>query len=427
MSLRLSEQIILAQNDVSNLCILPYLLPLLEDRDKSIRQLAISNLEALSSVLVASQTTHNPKDRIFISKLPVFLESLTARRTEFLLNKSAFRSFMTSYFSMTDLKSTNENSIFLYLINFVDNSPISIQSVLVDLMKDIEAPIKLISLMPTILLVLDLPHSTQQSKFLSSIVKNLNQTVSKAMNEAQIHSLTMKILSETTCSKIRIMFMENFPINFYMSIVKQKRQSALLLQLLELSFDRELSKSAKSLIKSIKFSGTIFKVGLKSTGYLAEESTNLSMKQLSLILELLMDVPILELTTCYFTILNNLLNKSEPGSEYAKQLLLTNLLVIVKNPVVESDLRVDILVQILRTSLNPSTQTLVLNVLSEIAQYSAHKVITNILPIFTFIGTMLKQDDEYTYHVISKTLLILLPNLTKQGTSKSQCIMCDEL
>ena len=223
------------------------------------------------------------------------------------------------------------------------------------------------------------------------------------------------------------MFMENFPINFYMSIVKQKRQSALLLQLLELSFDRELSKSAKSLIKSIKFSGTIFKVGLKSTGYLAEESTNLSMKQLSLILELLMDVPILELTTCYFTILNNLLNKSEPGSEYAKQLLLTNLLVIVKNPVVESDLRVDILVQILRTSLNPSTQTLVLNVLSEIAQYSAHKVITNILPIFTFIGTMLKQDDEYTYHVISKTLLILLPNLTKQGTSKSQCIMCDEL
>ena len=70
------------------------------------------------------------------------------------------------------------------------------------------------------------------------------------------------------------------------------------------------------------------------------------------------------------------------------------------------------IVQCIRVSNNPQTHHQALLLLSLAAELFPSQVLTNIMEIFTFMGTsVLRQDDAYSFQVIAKTLESVIPTL----------------
>ncbi|KAI9208838.1 uncharacterized protein BJ171DRAFT_626821 [Polychytrium aggregatum] len=127
------------------------------------------------------------------------------------------------------------------------------------------------------------------------------------------------------------------------------------------------------------------------------------------------------LVTPLFDVLGLIINTQVPDSpvsmEYIKQLILSSLLSIVesnKEPGVITDdtLRVDLIVQCIRVTENPQTHNASLLLLASIATIYPDNVLANVMPVFTFMGAnVLRQDDNYSFHVIQQTLETIIPPL----------------
>lgn len=69
--------------------------------------------------------------------------------------------------------------------------------------------------------------------------------------------------------------------------------------------------------------------------------------------------------------------------------------------------RVDSLIACIRTSTNPQVHNRTLLLLSELAQIVPELILHHVMPIFTFMGAnVLRQDDEYSAHVIEQVLTL---------------------
>ncbi|KAJ1977295.1 snoRNA-binding rRNA-processing protein utp10 [Dimargaris xerosporica] len=80
----------------------------------------------------------------------------------------------------------------------------------------------------------------------------------------------------------------------------------------------------------------------------------------------------------------------------------------------KNSVRVDLLVQCIRTTTNPQTQRLTLQLLAAISSLYPERVLHNVMPVFTFMGvSVLRQDDAYTFRVIAQTLEKILSPLTE--------------
>ncbi|KAI9026268.1 armadillo-type protein [Hyaloraphidium curvatum] len=118
--------------------------------------------------------------------------------------------------------------------------------------------------------------------------------------------------------------------------------------------------------------------------------------------------------------LNDAATSGAGSTEYARQLTLEAARRCLEShdhtfePVEDSVLRVDNVVQCLRSSDNPQTHSEVLMLLTTIAKTHAELVVHNIMPVFTFLGTnMLRQDDNYSFFVIRETIATLVPRLVE--------------
>ncbi|KAI9138419.1 hypothetical protein BKA69DRAFT_774326 [Paraphysoderma sedebokerense] len=113
-------------------------------------------------------------------------------------------------------------------------------------------------------------------------------------------------------------------------------------------------------------------------------------------------------------------HKLPVSMEYITQILLSLITDIISgvftdgksSDINESILRVELLVQCMRSTDNPQTHNAALLLLSTIASVYPEKVLYNIMPIFTFMGTsILRQDDSYTFKVIERTIQNIIPAL----------------
>ncbi|KAJ3394338.1 HEAT repeat-containing protein 1 [Lobulomyces angularis] len=109
--------------------------------------------------------------------------------------------------------------------------------------------------------------------------------------------------------------------------------------------------------------------------------------------------------------------------EYIKQLILAALLDViaeVKDTSDENELRVDYVVQCIRTTDNPQTHNASLILMAAIAKVNPDPVLINIMPVFTFMGAnVLRQDDNYSFYVIRQTLETILPALLSKHNNVS--------
>lgn len=106
---------------------------------------------------------------------------------------------------------------------------------------------------------------------------------------------------------------------------------------------------------------------------------------------------------------------SAPGScERLKQLVLDTLLHMVGSCSVEqagSDIvNVDIVVDCLRNTTNPQTHDSALSLLAAVARTAPSRVLSAVLPVFTFVGSQLvRHDDSFSFNLITRTVTAIVP------------------
>ncbi|KAG9319233.1 hypothetical protein KVV02_008218 [Mortierella alpina] len=127
--------------------------------------------------------------------------------------------------------------------------------------------------------------------------------------------------------------------------------------------------------------------------------------------------PLFELLS---TIMNSDIDNTPVSIEYINQLMLSSLTTFVRQgesganvgKLDESMLRVDLVVSCIRVTSNPQTHNQALLLMAAIASLYPEKVLHNIMPVFTFMGAnVLRQDDNYSFHVIQQTLEKIIPPL----------------
>ncbi|XP_069464033.1 HEAT repeat-containing protein 1 isoform X2 [Ambystoma mexicanum] len=161
-----------------------------------------------------------------------------------------------------------------------------------------------------------------------------------------------------------------------------------------------------------------------------QEDESVHWQRTTLILELLQHKKKLKQPDFLVPTLFNLLSRclepvpSEQGSlEYTKQLILSCLLNICQklspdggkvpaDVLDEEKFNVELIVQCVRLSDVPQTHHHALLLLGAAAAMFPDKVLHNIMPIFTFMGAnIMRLDDTYSFHVISKTVQTVIPAL----------------
>ncbi|KAL1918828.1 uncharacterized protein VTP21DRAFT_2850 [Calcarisporiella thermophila] len=114
------------------------------------------------------------------------------------------------------------------------------------------------------------------------------------------------------------------------------------------------------------------------------------------------------------TIFNGEWQDTPVSLEYVNQLVMSSLTSILREceSVEENAIRVDLLVQCIRATGNPQTHNQALLLMAAIAPRFPERVLHNIMPVFTFMGAnVLRQDDNYSFHVIQQTLEKVIPPL----------------
>ncbi|PBP22721.1 BP28CT domain-containing protein, partial [Diplocarpon rosae] len=129
-----------------------------------------------------------------------------------------------------------------------------------------------------------------------------------------------------------------------------------------------------------------------------------------------------ELLKGLFTALAELQHlKAQVASElaYLQGLALSNLLAILKTHKADSRIkldygavRVDLLVDCVQKTSSPQVQNAALLLIASLADTAPEIVLHSVMPIFTFMGSsVLRQNDEYSAHVINQTIREVIPPL----------------
>lgn len=129
-----------------------------------------------------------------------------------------------------------------------------------------------------------------------------------------------------------------------------------------------------------------------------------------------------ELLKSLFNILAELQHfKAQVASElaYLQGLALSSLLTIIKAYKSDSSLklersaiRADLLVDCVQKTASPQVQNVALLLIASLADTVPELVLHSVMPIFTFMGSsVLRQNDEYSAHVISQTIREVIPPL----------------
>ncbi|KAJ4288529.1 snoRNA-binding rRNA-processing protein utp10 [Kalmusia sp. IMI 367209] len=156
------------------------------------------------------------------------------------------------------------------------------------------------------------------------------------------------------------------------------------------------------------------------------------LRRLTLVLELLDSSNPAEHTVLFrnlFTILDDLQQlKQQSGSDlvYLQSLIFSSLTPMVNRLKEEKEtsqaqaaVRADLLIECIRHSTSPQVQNAALLLIGSLASWVPELILHNLMPIFTFIGSsLLRQQDDYSAHVVDQTISRVVPQLASSLRSK---------
>lgn len=156
------------------------------------------------------------------------------------------------------------------------------------------------------------------------------------------------------------------------------------------------------------------------------------LRRLTLVLELIESSNPAEHTALFrnlFTVLDELQQlKQQSGSDlvYLQSLIFSSLTPMVNRLKEEKEasqaqaaVRADILIDCIRHSTSPQVQNSALLLIGSLASWVPEMILHNLMPIFTFIGSsLLRQQDDYSAHVVDQTISRVVPQLASSLRSK---------
>ncbi|KAL6940212.1 hypothetical protein ACO0QE_004108 [Hanseniaspora vineae] len=133
-----------------------------------------------------------------------------------------------------------------------------------------------------------------------------------------------------------------------------------------------------------------------------------------------------ELLTCLFSHLSDLEVLEQDGGYsvlYAQETLSSCMLNVIESlkklQQKPTNIRSDIVVSAIRSSPSPQVQNKLLLVIAALATLSPEMILHSVMPIFTFMGAhTIRQDDEYSTHVVENTIKAVVPALMSSSGSK---------
>ncbi|KAK9447659.1 uncharacterized protein V1518DRAFT_406669 [Limtongia smithiae] len=237
--------------------------------------------------------------------------------------------------------------------------------------------------------------------------------------------------------------------------------------LLDLSLESSSSFAAEEFLHDLMISTSIFSVLLEESKFTAPETSgsqqlqqsskrrrrsstttgkggtaaqdmHKQLRKLTLVLDLLehnQPENHTELLRSLFDVLGELLlvkTDSALSVQYTQQVLIDCLLPMVremdKSRTELYNVRIDIIVSCIRSSSSPQVQNKFLLLVSALASLSPELVLHSVMPIFTFIGAnTVRQDDEFSAHVIQQTVMQVIPALAKSTTGPDKAFGTVEL
>ncbi|KAJ2747982.1 snoRNA-binding rRNA-processing protein utp10 [Coemansia sp. BCRC 34301] len=159
-------------------------------------------------------------------------------------------------------------------------------------------------------------------------------------------------------------------------------------------------------------------------GRLSDDAAPAELSELSTLLEYLQCSPALALSAALvpalFSLLAAFVTLAEAPVEHSKHLVLAMLTRICDDAnaagaaIAESLVRVDVIIQVIRTSARPQTHNQALLLLAAVAAMHPQPVLHHVMAIFTFMGAnVVRQDDEYSFHVMQLTLERVIPPVVR--------------
>ncbi|CCM00706.1 uncharacterized protein FIBRA_02746 [Fibroporia radiculosa] len=364
--------------------------------------------------------------------------------------------------NLTAIKSDNKKNagykrrILCYLLSHVNacNLPIAKQLLLKSL-ETTTSEVKCEMLLPTIesmfdktLMVTELETAVSQalelatlivSSFDASAVANLNDI---SRNTWSIYERTLRVcFSSKNMDSLRSILRDNLQRGLF-SKLSADRKIDLCRLLLDISIqDVTATTECKQLLSEVLVDVTIMirlltlfqptsdgstepaqkRARLEST---EEDGSQSTTPYLSLLAEVLAARPLpssLELIACLLETLNKAAHDAsvQPADRnYIEQLLMSAVDNAVGSIRADSDVppnavRVDVLVELIRTSENPQTFHQALLLMAGLARLAPDAVLHNIMPIFTFMGSnVFHRDDAYSFRVVQKTIESTVPVMT---------------
>ncbi|KAL1725845.1 hypothetical protein EV714DRAFT_255460 [Schizophyllum commune] len=138
----------------------------------------------------------------------------------------------------------------------------------------------------------------------------------------------------------------------------------------------------------------------------------------------------LDLVACLLDTLGAVVHSPSSGSEvgYVVQLLMSSIghaagKVAASTVITAGTIRVEVLVDVIRSASNPQTFHQALLLMAELTRLAPEAILRNVMPVFTFMGSnVFHRDDTYSFRVIQKTIDMIVPvmadSLRKQYTDR---------
>ncbi|KAH8112066.1 hypothetical protein DFH11DRAFT_1788270 [Phellopilus nigrolimitatus] len=451
------------ENPVDFQAVVPALLSAIQSRDRKVRGAALECV----AILAASSSATKPAmvyayDQVYgsVSATLQYLDwsdegkylMLLSEHRDHLINDAEYL-ISLHYEYLSSSKAENKKDakqrqrILCFLLSHVVCSPsLEIRLSILRAMRQVSDGVKLQMLLPIIEEHLDAPSPIADSElatlsleaFDSSAAKDLNVDESRSWSVLlralqHYHSLG-KITSEWTslCISLRASLFAS---------LSNKRQVEISLKLIELASEMDDDFGVKQLLGSCVKQpalvtallqalqpnvGTLNRRASKraKTDIPPSDPEKSAASHLALLAEVLSSQVLpgsLELVSGLLDTLSRIVATSAPVQAdliYVEQLLMSSIdssaSQIKELPnLAPSAIRLDVLVELMRTSENPQTFHQALLLMASLARLSPESVLHNVMPIFTFMGSnVFHRDDSYSFKVIQKTTESIVPVAT---------------
>lgn len=370
------------------------------------------------------------------------VSGIAARATEMTVDENYVMQCIESV--VNPRKGLRENLLLFLVSNVIASTNLAFRNALLNVISRIESPVKLNCMSKLIAHELE-SKEISDLMYSGALLRCYNPKSivgSRAVKHIKILSEVFKSTANESLQRVAI---DLITPDFF-AAMDPKGQRCILSQLLELfaTGQQKFSDYAKLKLKDVMisdllvrplFDSMITKLTQDSTEKRRktdQESSDTTILQLVQLLEIMLNNQIvnsISLIKDLFSVFNSILDlqMTEVFSaiEYSKQLLMNLIMKFTQltdvGEINEEEYRVDLIIHCIRGTENSQTHHIALLLLAEIGSRAPNLVLLHMMPVFTFMGSqVINQDDNYSFSVIEETLKVIVPALIKGNGEQAE-------